>query len=202
MSWGSGESHERVDLTLREQRDRLLGGVSHPGDVLAWVEADVGEHAREKDVLRPLEPPNADGLPLEIAQGAHALGREQLVAAGVHAGQDGDRSAGVETQDQRTGEVHVDARLAGGEGVGDRALSVLLDVPHVGEALTAQEVLRDVLRRLAHARRLQEDDPRRLRWRLRVGRPGPSGQRRHRGGRPHTRSSSRRLIPSAPSSAR
>jgi hypothetical protein len=49
----------------------------------------------------------------------------------------------------------------------------------------AQEVVRHVLRRLAHARRLQEGDPRRLRRRLRGGRPGPPGQRR-RSGRPRT----------------
>ena len=67
----------------------------------ARVEADIGCHAGEEDVLGASEAiAEGDGLALQVADRAHPLAPEQLEAADVDSGEDDERVSGVHAGDQ------------------------------------------------------------------------------------------------------
>ena len=114
-----------------------------PGDVRTRIDAHVGQHARGEDVLWLPQAGDGDLLPLEVADRAHALGAEQLEAAGVNTGQDNDRSALVQADDEWTAEVQRQVYLSGGYRLREE-VQRHLDVLDVGEPLEPKQVLREI----------------------------------------------------------
>ena len=55
---------------------------------------------------------DADAPALQVADAADRLAREQLVAAGVQAGERGERQAGIQMVDDRAGEAGAEVHLA------------------------------------------------------------------------------------------
>src|SRR5262245_14368619 len=99
------------------------------------------------------------------------LGPEQLEAADMSSGQNDNWIASVDSHDQRTGEVHVDVRLAGRQRRFDPFCSLLLDILHVIEPLAPKQLFGNVLWSLADAGNLYESKPRRFRRGLCGGQP-------------------------------
>jgi len=91
--------------------------LSDPVDVLAGIEADVGEHGGEEHVLTRSRSQvgNRHRLAAQVLHRSHPVGAEQLEAADVNASQHRDRIAGVDPRDQRPGKMQDDVDLAGGE---------------------------------------------------------------------------------------
>jgi hypothetical protein len=170
---GDGRKTEkRVDLPFRQQLDGLGDRVRHEVDILMGVQAHVGRHAGEEDVLGAPQLDHRHGLALEVSDRADTVGPEQLEATDVDAGENDERIAGIDPDDDGTAVVHADVSLTCRQCHHARAPTCLPDILDVGEALPTQELVGDVLRRPADARDLDEANPAGLGWRLGSDRPG------------------------------
>ena len=119
--------------------------------------------------------------------------REQLEAAGMHAGQHRDRLARVDRDQERRREVHAEIDLAA-----RRSSAAFVDarlhahIADIGEAFGAQQLLGDVLRREADAGSLGDPDRGRFRRPL-VGERCRGRQARRGAGHGRLARKSRRL---------
>jgi hypothetical protein len=128
----------------------------------------VGQQAREVDVGGAAQLLDGHRPPLEVADRPDTVGAEQLEAADVGAREHDDRIARFDLKDDWPREVHREVRLAGRHGQAVPLGTGLVDVLELREALVADEVLGDVQGGLAHARRLDQPQPRRLEPRARL----------------------------------
>jgi hypothetical protein len=166
-SWGFWwNSEERVDLPIREETRRLRERMGDPDDVRTRIDAHVGQDARGEDVLWLPQAWNGDLLSLEVADRAHALGTEQLEAAGVDTGQDDDRSALVQADDEGAAEVQRQVHLSGGYRLREEVPRLERNVLDVGEPLEPKQVLREIQGCDADGRAPHEPDAGRLGRRL------------------------------------
>ncbi len=101
-------------------------------DVLPGVQADVGRHAGEKDVPGAIPEGHGHGLPLEVADGADRVGREEFEAADVDPARMTIGSP-ASSHEERPAEVPIEIRVAGGEGRLDIDRAPLSDILHLGE---------------------------------------------------------------------
>jgi hypothetical protein len=84
---------------------------------------------------------DADAPALQVADVADRLAREQLVAAGVQAGERGQRQAGVQLIDDGAAETRAEVHVAARDHLRRAETAFRFDVAHVDEAFGAQERL-------------------------------------------------------------
>jgi hypothetical protein len=99
--------------------------------------------------------PTAHRAPLEVADRAYLLGPYQLEAADVASGQEHERRASVKLDQEGTDEVHREVGPAGGQASRYSYPSPFGDVDelHLAEPSEFQQLLGDILGRLARASR-------------------------------------------------
>ena len=88
-------------------------GLVNPVDVLARIEPDIRDHARQQQVpagAKLLGMPTR--LALQVADGPDGLVREQLVASGMHTSERRDRLTGIHVGDDPTGGLEVKVEFA------------------------------------------------------------------------------------------
>jgi hypothetical protein len=100
------KGHEGIDLALDEERHRLGLGMRDPGDLLPGVQADIGRHAGQEDVVTAFPVAHGDGLPLQVADGTDPLRPDQHEAADVHPSQEEGLVARLGLDDEGTDEGH------------------------------------------------------------------------------------------------
>ena len=107
------------------------------------VEADIRGNAREEQVpARAGLLGDADPLALQFADGSDGLMREQLVAAGMHARQRGNRLAGIHRETTH-------AAICKAKSISPLSTSLDIQIADVGEPFRAQQLLGDLSRREA-----------------------------------------------------
>jgi hypothetical protein len=138
------KAHQCVDLAIGKKLHGLGRRVDDEIDVALGINAHVGRHGSNEDMVCRCQFGDGHRLSLEIANGPYALGPEQLETSRVHAPEQHQRQARVQLNDVRRDERHADVNRPGSEaGVNiDRKLDVL----NVGETLAAQKLFGDVLR--------------------------------------------------------
>ena len=94
---------------------------------------------------------HAHVLALEIRDAADAFSGKQFEAADVHAGQDRDRFAGIDRNDEGRREVRSEVDLAACERQGGRRPGLGRHIADIGKAFRAQQFLGDILGRDADA---------------------------------------------------
>ena len=124
----------------------------------------MGRHHRDQLV----SPELAHGLPFQVANAADAAMGEQLIAAGMHAGDHGDRQLAIDRDGVRPRRVRVEIELAAAE-VFFRRWDGRVYVAHISEPFGAQQRFADILRGETDDRRPAEPDSGGLQRRL--GRP-------------------------------
>src|SRR5262249_52591292 len=90
------KAEERVNLAVGKKPLRGDRRTGYPFDVFGGVEPDIGGHGRQEHMGRGAQDWYSDRLALEVGDGADAIGREQLEAADMHPGDDGDLFASVD----------------------------------------------------------------------------------------------------------
>ena len=135
--------------------------MAEPVEVLGGIESHVQRHAFDKEVANAEHPAwraepsgdaksvKRDGLTLQIADRAHLVRPEQLVAADMDPGEEHDRLPRVNVEQKVRGKVHADVDKALGQGLFDRRFT---DVLHIREPLGPQQLFGEVLRGLTHGR--------------------------------------------------
>src|SRR4029450_2946807 len=108
----------------------------------------VGKQTQEEHVASGTDFGHADRLPLKVADRADSIGGEQFEAADVAAAKNDDRIARGDLPDPGAANPPCDVDVPGSEGT-IRAYAARHAVPHVGEALSHQQILGDPLRGLA-----------------------------------------------------
>jgi hypothetical protein len=92
-----GESHEGVGLAFNEKAHRVRVLLPcDPLDVLAGIDADIGEHAGEQNMVTPSEHIKGNGLSLQITRRLDALGCKELIATRMDSSEHDDRLPGVQ----------------------------------------------------------------------------------------------------------
>ena len=86
----------------------------------------------------------AYALPFQVGDAADAAMGEQLVAAGMHAGDDGDRQLAIDRDDVRERQVRLEIELAVPE-VFQLPSDARVDVADIGKPVGAQQGLADIL---------------------------------------------------------
>ena len=100
-----GKAQQGVDLPLGQELHGLGRGMGHPGDVLAGVQAHVGDDAGEEDVLGRSQPWHRDALPLQVTDRPDPLRPEQFETADVDSRQQDDRVSRIHLHDKRRHEI-------------------------------------------------------------------------------------------------
>ena len=164
------EAEPRVDLSLRQKPDGLARRMRQPADILGRVEADVRQDDGQEEVLDGPGFPHADGLAPEIADGADALSGEQLEAPDVGPADGHQWLTPLDRHDQVRREGQIEIRLTGTESLQSIRhpphVGTAVSVLNIGEALGAQQLLRQPLGRLADPAGLGQADPGRLERRI------------------------------------
>ena len=137
LRFGRG-GKKSIDFPCAEQRHGVAG-TRDPMDVLLGVEPDLRRHERQIQVITRAEPPNADPLAFQVADGADGLMREHLVAAGMHARQRRDRLAGIQMRGDPCSVLKVEVDFAAPDGRRRRRHRA-----DIGEPFRAQQFLGDV----------------------------------------------------------
>ena len=104
-------------------------------------------------------------FPFQVGDAADAVVGEQLIAAGVHAGDDGDRQPAIDRDGVVERQVRLEIELAAAEVFLHR-WDRRIYVAYISEPLGAQQSLADILRGKTDNRRFAEPDSGGLQRRL------------------------------------
>lgn len=104
-------------------------------DIPLGINADVGRHGGNEDMVCRSQFGDSHHLSLEIANRPYALGPEQLKTSRVHPAEQHQRQACVQLNDIRRNERHADVDRAGSEAPVN--IDRKLDVLNVGETFAA-----------------------------------------------------------------
>jgi hypothetical protein len=151
------QRQQRIDLPFAEQPDRIRRRVHLHLHVFLPVEPDLLQDDRNEVMLYAAQRPDRERLPAQVAQRAHTVGHEQLVASRVDPGEHRDRQARVEAIDPPQAVGHADVCVAAPDRVFD-VVRLDLHVLDIGETLGAEQILGDPLRRDADSRAARQPD--------------------------------------------
>jgi hypothetical protein len=145
--------HIRVEFALRKQFQRLGGRIVDHGQIRLRVQPDISRQCGDQRGC----PAHADTLSLQVRDAANVSMREQLVAAGVHTGENGDWRARIDRTDVIERQARTEIELAPPEIFGQRR-NRRVYVADVNKSLGAQQRLADILRGKANDRDLCQPD--------------------------------------------
>src|SRR5262249_42643187 len=78
------EGHDRVNLVIDEELDRLWGLTDHPIDVFSGVKSDIRRHDRHQQVRRAPQTAHGEALTLELGDAPGTLIAEQFETPDMH----------------------------------------------------------------------------------------------------------------------
>ena len=141
-----------VDFAIQQHLAPFQRIGQHPLDVAAGVEADIGGDAGQQVALGAAQAVHGQTLALEVADRPHAGVGEHLDAAGMQPRQHDDRLAAGDREHPIDPERRAHVGLVAHQGLRLRAVDALADILDVGEPLHQQELIGDILRRVADHR--------------------------------------------------
>src|SRR4051794_33493875 len=110
-------------------------------DIPCGIEPDMRGHDRHEQMLARPERGYPDGSTLEVGDAPDIRFGEQLEAAGVHAGQYGDRTAPVDQRYPLRREMKAEVHVAAHDRLVERGGRCRVDETDIGKAFGAQQVL-------------------------------------------------------------